>query len=145
MTEISPAASATSGASGLTRAHAAIEAALARAESLGVALAVVVVDAGGLPVATRRMAGAAPETIDAGAARAATAVLFARSTKALARMALPGTLPAADGGDTAAFDPGGAPLTDASGRADGAVGVSGGTPEQDHQVAMAAARAATAF
>jgi uncharacterized protein GlcG (DUF336 family) len=127
------------------QATAAIEAAVARAAALGVPFAVVVVDSGGSPVASQQMAGAAPTAIEAGAAKAATAVLFARATKALARTSLPGTQlsPAAGLADglTAAFAPGGVPLTDSCGRAVGAVGVCGGTPDQDHEVAMAAAAA----
>jgi uncharacterized protein GlcG (DUF336 family) len=129
-----------------SRATAAIEAAVARAAALGVPFAVVVVDCGGSPVASQQMDGAAPTAIEAGTAKAATAVLFARATKALARTSLPGTQlsPAAGLADgfTAAFAPGGVPLTDEYGRAVGAVGVCGGTPDQDHDVAMAAAAAA---
>jgi uncharacterized protein GlcG (DUF336 family) len=128
------------------RATAAIEAAVARGTALGVPFAVVVVDSGGSPVASQQMAGAAPSAIEAGAAKAATAVLFARATRALARTSLPGTQLSPDAGQadgrTAAFAPGGVPLTDSRGRAVGAVGVCGGTPEQDHEVAVAAAAAA---
>jgi uncharacterized protein GlcG (DUF336 family) len=125
------------------RAGAAIEAAVATADALGVRLAVVVVDAGGFPVATRLMPGAAQKAIEAATAKATTAVLFARATKSLASITLPGTeLLAGEGeadGKTAAFAPGGFPVRDSDGRAIGAVGVCGGTPEQDHAVAKAAA------
>jgi uncharacterized protein GlcG (DUF336 family) len=127
------------------RASAVAEAAVAEAGPLGVPFAVVVVDAGGFPVATRQMAGASQAAVEASTAKAATAMLFARSTKALARTTLPGTqLSPPDGladGHTAAFAPGGVPLGDADGQVIGAIGVCGGTPEQDHKVAKAGAAA----
>lgn len=128
-------------------ASAAIEAAMAKARSLGTSFAIVVVDQGGAPVARRQMAGAASAAVEAGTAKAATAVLFARPTRALARITAAGTqLSPAEGetdGTTAAFSPGGVPLTDEDGRIIGAIGVSGGTPQQNHAVAKAAAAIAS--
>jgi uncharacterized protein GlcG (DUF336 family) len=145
------------------RVHDMIEAAVAKGESLGVPFAIAVVDAKGSPVSTRRMAGTAPDAIETCLARATAAMLFAQPTSALAADTAAADTAATDTAatdtaatdtaatDTAAFDtgafytgafePGGVPVTDAQGRAVGAVGACGGSADQDHEVALAAAAA----
>jgi uncharacterized protein GlcG (DUF336 family) len=127
------------------RADAVIAAAVSQGEAMALALAVVVVDAGGSVVAMRQMPGAASAAIEDGTGRAVTAVLFAQATAALTHLE-----PRADdrlraGQATApglaAFAPGGVPLTDKQGLTVGAVGVCGGRPDEDHEVAVAAAAA----
>jgi uncharacterized protein GlcG (DUF336 family) len=56
-----------------------------------------------------------------------------------------GQPPAGGAGDTDALAPGGVPITDDTGRAVGAAGACGGTPDQDHEVALAAAAAYSAL
>ena len=129
----------------LAAATQVIEAARKRAEKVGVPQNIAVVDAGGHLVAFARMDGAWLGSIAIAKNKAYTARAFDMSTKELARLSQPGA-PAfgiADSTDRPiAIFPGGVPLL--SGKTVvGAVGVSGGTPDQDHDVAEAGAAAFT--
>ncbi len=126
----------------LDKATAAIAAGIVRGTSLGVPFTITVIDAGGFLVAAHRMDGAALASIETSASKATTALLFARSTRDLVAAVQPGaalfTIQTATRAPLA-FVPGGVPLTDSDGTVIGAVGAGGGTPDQDHEVAAAAA------
>ena len=118
----------------------AIDAAVARAQEIGVPYTVTVVDGAGLLVLARRMDGAAIASIDTSLAKARTAVLFGAATADLAGAAANGApLMTIETSTTVplAFVAGGVPITDAAGVVIGAVGAGGGTPAQDHDVAVA--------
>jgi uncharacterized protein GlcG (DUF336 family) len=128
----------------LESADRALDAGRARAEELGVAMNIVVLDGGAYGVASARMDGAALAAIETSAVKARTAVLFAQPTRDLAAAVQPGaplfTIDVATR-EPLAFVPGGVPVTDAAGRVIGAIGAGGGTPDQDDEVASAAATA----
>ena len=116
-----------------------LEAARAKAGQLGIAVSVVVMDAGGNLKALSRMDGAWLGTIDVAMKKAKTSVLFETETENLWQFAQPNG-PAhgieSTNGGLVTF-PGGIPLKTAAGKLLGAVGVSGGTVEQDREVARA--------
>ena len=118
-----------------------IAAARAKAEELGVKMNVAVVDSGANLVAFARMDGAWLGSVEIAQAKAYTARAFDMSTKELAEITQPGTpafgLPASTARPTAIF-PGGIPLK-RGGEVVGAIGASGGLPDQDHEVAAAGA------
>jgi uncharacterized protein GlcG (DUF336 family) len=128
----------------LEQAERVIEAGIAQAVTLGVPSTISVLDAGGRLVATKRQDAAPLISVDASAAKARTAVFFKSPTAALAGAIQPGaplyTLGQASG-EELAFIAGGLPLTDDAGSVIGAVGSSGGSPDQDEQVASAAVTA----
>ena len=116
-----------------------VEAARQKAEKLGIAQNIAVVDAGARLVAFARMDGAWLGSIEIAINKAYTARAFDMSTQALAKMSQPGDpaygLPMSTDHKIAIF-PGGIPLMVGK-TVVGAVGVSGGTPDQDQQVAEA--------
>ena len=116
-----------------------IDAARKHAVKIGVPMNLAVVDAGANLVAFVRMDGAWLGSIDIAQDKAFTARAFDISTKELARMSQPGEplfgITASNEGRVVIFA-GGIPL-EADGRIVGAVGVSGGRPDQDHEVAAA--------
>jgi uncharacterized protein GlcG (DUF336 family) len=126
----------------LDKATAAIAAGIGHGTSLGVPFTVTVIDAGGFLVGAQRMDGAALASIETSASKATTALLFAQPTRDLVDAVQPGaplfTIHAATRGPLA-FVPGGVPLTDTDGTVIGAIGAGGGTPDQNHEVAAAAA------
>lgn len=121
---------------GAGEAAALIAAALDRAVAAKLAVSVGVVDCAGYPVALHRMDGARVGTAAISLAKARTAALLHGPSSALAQMvrsnpallSLEGYLPLG----------GGVPVTDADGAVVGAVGVSGGSEEEDEGVARAA-------
>jgi uncharacterized protein GlcG (DUF336 family) len=120
----------------------AIAAGVAHGEALGLPFTIVVIDTTALPVAQRRMDGAALASVETSLAKARTALLFAQPTADLAAAIQPGApLFTIETSTTAplAFVPGGVPLADAEGVVVGAVGAGGGTPDQDHEVATVVA------
>jgi uncharacterized protein GlcG (DUF336 family) len=127
----------------LNAALAVIEAARKRAEKIGVAMNIAVVDDGANLVAFMRMDGAWLGSIEIAQDKAYTARAFDISTKELASMSQPGKplfgIAETHRGRVIIFA-GGIPLQ-ADGQIVGAVGVSGGTPDQDHEVAEAGAAA----
>jgi uncharacterized protein GlcG (DUF336 family) len=128
-------------AAGLTLAAArkVIAAALARGAAMGIPLSVAVVDAGDMLVAFERMDGADLVSERLARDKAFTALVNRMPTRDLAPMAQPGTefyrYDSVAGGRMIVFA-GGMPL-ERSGILVGAVGVSGGSAEQDQQAAEA--------
>ena len=127
----------------LASARAVTDAALQQAERIGVPMNIAVVDAGANLVAFVRMDEAWLGSIDIAQDKAFTARAFDMTTKELAKMSQPGEplfgITASNEGRVVIFA-GGVPLK-ADGHVIGAVGVSGGRPDQDHEVAKAGAAA----
>jgi uncharacterized protein GlcG (DUF336 family) len=124
----------------LAGAEKAIEAGKSKAAQLGIAFTITIVDAGVHLVAVSRMDGAALASVESSQAKARTSVFFASATRDLAPAVQPGApMFGIESGfrDTLAFVGGGVPVTDANGAVIGAVGVGGGYPDQDHEVAEA--------
>lgn len=128
-----------------SRARAVIAAAEAKAATIGIPVIIAVVDAGVHLKAFTRMDGAVLASIDIATKKARTSVLFQANSEAVWDYCKPGApapgLELTNGG-LAPFG-GGVPLRDVSGAVAGAVGVSGGSVEQDTQIALAAAAAFT--
>jgi uncharacterized protein GlcG (DUF336 family) len=128
----------------LARAAKAIEAGKVEGAELGIPFTISIMDAGAHIVAVSRMDGAALASVELSHAKARTSVLFAQPTRNLAAAVQPGApLFGIEGGtrDPLAFVGGGVPVIDPDGRLVGAIGVGGGFPDQDHQVAEAVLRA----
>ena len=127
----------------LDRAAAVVAAARRKAEQLGVPMNIAVVDAGNNLTAFARMDGAWLGSIDIAQGKAYTARAFDMETKALGEASQPGGplfgIHASNGGRIIIFA-GGIPLAE-GGAVVGAIGVSGGTVEQDQEVAEAGAGA----
>ena len=124
----------------LAGAEQAIEAGRAKAAQLGIAFTIAIVDAGTHLVALSRQDGAALASVESSQAKARTSVYFGASTRDLAGAVQPGApMFGIDSafGDPVVFVGGAVPLTDAHGAVVGAVGVGGGYPDQDHEVAEA--------
>ena len=121
-------------------AQAIIRAGEVRAQGIGAAVNIVVLDAGAHMLAFIRMDGAALGAIDLAIRKARTAVLFDMTSEGLWEFCKPGapapTLEISNGGLTA-FG-GGLPLKGPDGELLGAVGVSGGLVAQDLDIATAA-------
>lgn len=127
----------------LDEATRVLDAARRQAETMGLAMNIAVVDAGGRLSAFARMDGAWLGSIDIAQKKAFTARAFDLSTRELATLAGPGQplygIANTNDGDVVIFA-GGVLLK----RADaiiGAVGASGGQPDQDHDAACAGAAA----
>jgi glc operon protein GlcG len=117
-------------------------AAEAEARKRGATVVIVVVDDGGYPILLRRLDDTQVASVDVGIGKARTAAIFRRPSKVfedqvrsgrVAALALPGATPLQ----------GGVPLS-IDGKVIGAIGVSGNTPQEDEDVAMAGAAAADA-
>lgn len=123
----------------LDQAHAVVEAARAKADEIGVPMNVAVVDAGNNLTAFARQDGAWLGSIAVAQDKAFTARAFDSPTGDLYDMTQPGGalygIGVSNQGRVITF-PGGAPITSGD-EIVGAVGVSGGTPDQDQQVAEA--------
>ena len=124
------------------QADAALVAGLAKANALGVAANIAVLDAGTHLKAFIRMDAAVLGSIDVAQGKARTAALFGISSEAVWDYCKPGApapgLERSNGG-LMTF-PGGVPLI-VEGALIGAVRVSGGSPAQDAEIAQAAAAA----
>lgn len=122
-------------------AMAVVDAAIAEAEAIGVAVVVWVVDPGGGDVAMTRMDGSPLLSRQVAADKAWTAIAFGKPSRwwAEAMAADPG-LSVLGGGNRLMPVPGGVPLH-VDGQLVGAVGVSGATAEQDDRIAEAGAAA----
>lgn len=115
-------------------ARIVLDAALAAAAEAGLAMSVAVVDAGGYLLALQRMDGAGLLTADVAGRKARTAALLRAPSRVLAErvpgdaalLALTDYLPMA----------GGLPIL-CDGVVAGAIGVSGGNPEQDERIGHA--------
>lgn len=129
-----------------TKAQAILAAAEAKAAELGVRANIAVLDGGAHLKAFARMDGAVLGSIDGALAKARTSALFGITSQAVWDYCKPGApapgLERSNGG-LMTF-PGGVPLVAANGGLIGAVGVSGGSPAQDAEIAIAGAGALTA-
>ncbi|MBX3594364.1 heme-binding protein [Sphingomonas sp.] len=113
-----------------------IDAALAAATREGVAITAAVADAGGYPLALARMDGAGMLTADVAQRKARTAALLRAPSRVLAErvasdpalLALTDYLPMA----------GGVPIRAENDVVAGAIGISGGTADQDERIAATA-------
>jgi uncharacterized protein GlcG (DUF336 family) len=127
----------------LEQAQAAVAAALSKAQQMGVAMNIAVVDAGANLKAFCRMDGAWLGSIDISIRKARTARYFEMNTGELGKLSQPGGslfgIEHSNGG-LITF-PGGVPIRNASGDVIGAIGVSGSIVENDHAVAEAGAAA----
>lgn len=121
------------------RAQAVIDAARRKAEEIGVPMNIAVVDEGGNLKAFARMEKAWLGSIQIAQDKAYTARAFDMATKDLGKLSQPGEpvygIHSTNGGRVVIF-PGGIPLKEGD-EIVGAVGVSGGLPDQDHEVAEA--------
>lgn len=130
----------------LSLAQRGLEAALAKAKALGTAMTVSVVDDAGRVVLIARGDGTGFFTPNTSLGKAVAAAAFRRPTKEMGEMmaqgsafwesvtsVVPGQLLPSIGGVPVAV----------GGRVIGAVGCGGGTGEQDHECAVAAAEAMT--
>jgi uncharacterized protein GlcG (DUF336 family) len=127
----------------LQDARRVIDAAEQQATKIGQPMNIAVADAGGNLVAHVRMDGAWMGSVDISIKKAWTARAFDIETKALAKLAQPGEdffgIHASNDGRVMIFA-GGIPLR-RDGKVVGAIGVSGGSGKQDHEVAEAGAKA----
>jgi uncharacterized protein GlcG (DUF336 family) len=127
----------------LSRAKTVIEAAEKKAAEIGQPMNIAVADEGGNLVAFARMDGAWLGSIDISINKAFTSRAFDISTRDLSQYTTPGKdfygIHVSNHGRIMIFA-GGVPLKE-DGKVVGAIGVSGGSGEQDHSVAEAGAAA----
>ncbi|TME57468.1 MAG: heme-binding protein [Chloroflexi bacterium] len=124
----------------LTDANKVVTRAQAKAADLGIRVTVAVVDEGGLLIALARMDGAPPLGPQIAEAKAVGAAMLHRDGASLAELAKdrPGFFSVADRLVRVPMVPGlGSVLIKRDGKVLGAVGVSGGRPEQDLECAQA--------
>jgi len=127
----------------LIDANKVIDRAHAKAKQLGIKVTVAIVDEGGLLIALSRMDGALPLSPQLAEAKAVGAAMFQRDGGALAQMAQdrPGFFSAADRFVRVPLIPGlGSMPIKEDGQVVGAIGISGGRPEQDLECAEAGLR-----
>lgn len=126
----------------LEAARQVIHAGQEKARNLGLNAVFAVLDAGANLVALQRMDGAWLASNDLALTKSRTSVMFEAPSEAL-------NAPLQIGEPVAHFDHtngglllmgGGVPIVDDTGRLIGALGVSGGTPDQDAEIARAAIR-----
>jgi glc operon protein GlcG len=117
-------------------------AAEAEAKRRGSTVVIVVVDDGGYPILLRRLDDTQVASVEVGIGKARTAAIFRRPSKVfedqikngrLASLVLPGATPLQ----------GGVPIY-LKGKVVGAIGVSGNSPQEDEEIAMAGAAVAEA-
>jgi glc operon protein GlcG len=117
-------------------------AAEAEAKKRGSTVVIVVVDDGGYPIVLRRLDDTQVASVEVGIGKARTAAIFRRPSGVfeeqvrngrLATLVLPGSTPL-QGGVPILFE----------GKTIGAIGVSGNTPKEDEEIAMAGAAVAEA-
>jgi uncharacterized protein GlcG (DUF336 family) len=129
----------------LETANRVIAGCIEKATEMGKSLCVVVVDEGGNPVAFQRMDGAHYLTPGLATGKAYACAALGRTGTELAERTKnnPGWVAALVGvsDGRVVLAPGGAPLI-LNGRVIGAVGTSGGRPEEDQEIASAGAAAA---
>jgi uncharacterized protein GlcG (DUF336 family) len=121
----------------LATARAVAAAAEDKAEALGLRMAIAILDDGGHLLHFIRMDGVHIGTIDMAIGKARSAIAFRRPTKAFGDMVAGGTVGLLAVPGLIPFE-GGIPLM-ADGLLAGAIGVSGGRPEEDGTVAAAGA------
>ena len=127
----------------LVQAEKMISVAQAKAVALDTKMNIAIVDAGANLVAFARMDGAWLGSLDISIKKAKTARYFDMNTGIIGSLSQPGgalyNIEHSNGG-LITF-PGGCPITNAAGEIIGAIGVSGSTVENDHEVADAGAKA----
>ena len=125
----------------LAQAHNAVDAALNKANEMGVKMDIAVVDVGANLKAFVRMDGAWLGSIDIAQKKARTARWFDMPTGAIGGLSQPGgpLFNIEHSNNGLITFPGGLPLTNSGGEVIGAIGVSGSTVEDDHAVASAGA------
>jgi uncharacterized protein GlcG (DUF336 family) len=115
------------------------EAAKEKAKEIGVPMNIAIVDEGANLVSFHRMDNAWLGSIDIAIKKAKTARFFNMDSGEIGKLSQPGgplyNIEHSNGG-LISF-PGGVLLKDSQGRVFGAIGVSGGSVEQDHEVASA--------
>ena len=125
----------------MEQARAAVDAARKKSQEIGVQMNIAIVDAGANLKAFARMDGAWLGSIDISVKKAKTARFFNMNTGDIGRLSQPGgelyNIEHSNGG-LITF-PGGVPIKNSAGEVIGAIGVSGGTVENDHVVAAAGA------
>ncbi|MFY0600869.1 MAG: heme-binding protein [Cyclobacteriaceae bacterium] len=123
------------------QASAILKAAEKKAKAEGVVVNIAIVDAGANLKAFLRMDGSYLGSIDVSIKKAKTARYFDAPTGEIGKIAQPGeaiyNIEHSNGG-LITF-PGGVPIKDKNGIIIGAIGISGGSIEQDHEIATAAA------
>lgn len=129
------------------QAQAIIAAGFAKAREAGFRpMAIIVLDAGGHPIAFAREDGAAPGRYGMAHGKAYGTAMFGLGGRRQAELAqvFPALMGAANGvfGGALVPAPGGVIVRSAGGELLGAVGVSGGMPEEDAAVAIAGIEAA---
>jgi uncharacterized protein GlcG (DUF336 family) len=127
----------------LEQAQAAVEAAQKKSEEMDLAMDIAVVDAGANLKAFARMDGAWLGSIDIAMKKARTARYFDMDTGVIGSLSQPGgdlyNIEHSNGG-LITF-PGGVPIKNGAGEIIGAIGVSGSSVANDHEVATAGAGA----
>jgi uncharacterized protein GlcG (DUF336 family) len=123
----------------LEQAEQVIEAARKKSIELGTQMCIAVVDSGANLKAFMRMDNAWVGSIDIAIKKATTACFFGMETGALGQLSQPGNplYGIEHSNDGLITVPGGLPIVDADGELMGAIGVSGSTVENDHEVAAA--------
>ncbi len=128
---------------GLSDAQVIVDAAVKKATEIATLMDITVVDAGGNLKAFARMDGAWLGSIDISVKKARTARFFDMPTGEIGKLSQPGgplyNIEVSNEG-LITF-PGGLPLKNGSGEVVGAIGVSGSTVDDDHEVALAGAGA----
>jgi uncharacterized protein GlcG (DUF336 family) len=121
------------------QAEKAIAAAIAEANRLGTHMCIAVVDSGADLKAFTRMNGAWVGSIDIAVKKAKTACFFGMNTGQIGQLSQPGgPLYGIEHSNNGLITfPGGVPIVDEDGILIGAIGVSGSSVENDHQVAKA--------
>ena len=121
----------------LDKANALIEKVKAKASEMGVRAVVAVADQAGRPVAVQSMDGAYIASFDIAVNKSFTSASLKMSTEALSRLSQPGQslygIQFTNGGKIVIF--GGGEVLEAEGKMMGALGVSGGSAEQDTELA----------
>jgi uncharacterized protein GlcG (DUF336 family) len=123
----------------LKDAQTIVDRARTHAETIGVPMNIAVVDAGGHLLTFARMDKAILGSIDIALRKAKTSVLFNNASEALWEYCKPGGPAPATETTNGGLIPyaGGLPIRAADGSLIGAIGVSGGMPVQDGEVAKA--------
>ncbi|MEM7530574.1 MAG: heme-binding protein [Chloroflexota bacterium] len=134
---------AADGDSELDMAFTAIYAAQDKAVEIDVPMDIAVVDDGGNLKAFTRMDGAFVGSIDIAIMKAKTSAIFPFATGELGELSQPGQplYKIELSNDGLITFPGGVPLMTSGGEPFGGIGVSTGTVEQDHEVAIAGVEA----
>jgi len=123
----------------IAEAETAIAAARKRAAELGTEMCIAVVDSGANLKAFHRMDDAWVGSIDIAIKKAKTAVFFGMPTGQIGKLSQPGgPLYGIEHSNEGLITfPGGLPIVDQEGVLIGAIGVSGSSVENDHDVALA--------